>query len=155
MTELQKKSLVLYVDDDDLVADLVQAELTSFEFLRVPDGEAALEYLNRAGSRPALVLLDLNMPKKDGFQTLSEIRATPSLAGLTIAIFTTSQNPAHRTEAFALGASHYIEKPSSLEDLASLGNMLRRMMEPNPASPDESEKHESDKKARVISKPAG
>ena len=132
---MEGKPLILYVDDDDMLAFLVQRELAGFEIFHVDNVDDAMEFLNRSGvyedaRRPALVLLDLNMPRRDGFQVLAEIRATPSLAMVPVAIFTTSQSPADRAKAFAHGADHFIQKPSGLggfSDLATtLADIVRR-----------------------------
>jgi CheY-like chemotaxis protein len=135
------KALILYVEDDDLIAHLVQQEITDYEILRVSDGDHAIEFLNRSvayrdSPRPALVLLDLNMPKRDGFQILAEIRAIPSFAAIPVAMFTASQNPADREKAFALGATHFIQKPTGLDDFsrldATLANIVRSTIEGSP-----------------------
>ncbi len=123
------RPLVLYVEDDDLLAHLVQREIKAFEIVRVCNGEQALQFLNREGPfgdapRPALVLLDLNMPRKDGFSTLADIRANPNLATVPVALFTSSQNPAHRPQAFALGADYFLQKPSGLSEFAELALQL-------------------------------
>jgi CheY-like chemotaxis protein len=124
-----KKPLILYVDDDDLLAYLMHRQITDFEILRMGAGDDAMEFLNRRGPhrdapRPALVLLDLAMPKRDGFQILSEIRATPELAGLPVAIFSTSQWPADRDKAFALGANFFLHKPAGLAEFAQVRTTL-------------------------------
>lgn len=128
-----EKPLILYVDDDDLLAYLMHREITGFEILRMGAGDDALEFLNRRGPyrdapRPALVLLDLAMPKRDGFQILTEIRATPELAGLPVAIFSTSQWPADREKAFALGANFFLHKPAGLAEFAELRTTLATMI---------------------------
>ena len=130
------RPLVLYVEDDDLLAHLVQREIKAFEIVRLCNGEQALQFLNREGPfgdapRPALVLLDLNMPRKDGFSTLGDIRANPDLATVPVALFTSSQNPAHRTQAFALGANYFIQKPSGLAEFADLALQLARIISPD------------------------
>lgn len=130
---MPRKPLILHVDDDELVAYLLQREITEFEILFLNDGDQAIEFLTRSGvyydaPRPALVLLDLHMPKKDGFQILAGIRANPELATVPVAIFTTSQRPADRERALALGADHYIQKPSGIADLTALSAMLARIV---------------------------
>ena len=92
-------------------------------------------FLNRSGDyhdapRPALVLLDLHMPKRNGFETLAEIRATPSLAKLQVAIFTTSQWPEDREKALALGADHFIVKPAGIGGFSELAATLSKIIGP-------------------------
>lgn len=132
------KPLILYVEGDDVVAYLVQKEITGYEIFRVCNGDHALDFLNRTGAyhdalRPALVLLDLHMPKRNGFQTLAEIRSTPSLATLPVAIFTTSLWPEDREKAFVLGADHFIQKPSGLEGFSGLAATIAKVIGPAPA----------------------
>jgi CheY-like chemotaxis protein len=129
MSNLAKKTLILYADDDDLVSHLVQKYVTDFEILRVNSGEEALEFLNRSGTyhdapRPDLLLLDLHMPRRDGFEILTSIRASAALATLPVAIFTTSLWPADRDKAFALGADHFVQKPTGLDAFAELATTL-------------------------------
>ena len=130
------KPVLLHVDDDDLLAYLVKREITGFDVRRVADGEQALQFLNRSGvfqDAPAtsLVLLDLHMPAKDGFATLIEIRANPSLANLPVAMFTTSQNPDDYDRALALGADYFILKPSGLDDFPELAARLAKIVQAN------------------------
>lgn len=130
---MARKPLILHVDDDDLVAYLLKREIKDFEILRVSDGDHAIDFLNGSGGfhdapRPSLVLLDLHMPKKDGFQILAAIRANPVLATIPVAIFTTSQRPADREQAFFLGADHYIYKPSGIEGFIELAATLAKIV---------------------------
>ncbi len=133
----RNRPLILYVEDDDVVAYLVQKEIKEYDILRVGSGEQALDFLNRSGAyrdapRPALVLLDLYMPKRSGFETLAEIRATPSLAGLPVAIFSTSQWLEDREKAFALGADHFIVKPSDLSGFSEVVATIAKILGPDP-----------------------
>jgi len=133
MSALPKKPLILYADDDDLLVHLVQKKLTAFEIVRVANGDDALEYLNRSGKyvdapQPALLLLDLHMPRRDGFEILAKIRATPALAALPVAIFTTSLWPADRTKAFNLGANHFVQKPTGLDAFDDLAVTLAEIL---------------------------
>lgn len=140
MSALLKKPLILYADDDDLLAHLVQKKLTAFDIVRVNNGDDALEYLNRTGTyhdalQPALLLLDLHMPKRDGFEILAKVRATPALAALPVAIFTTSEWPTDKAKAFALGANYFVQKPTGLDafdELAvTLGKILHTLVPPS------------------------
>lgn len=85
----------------------------------VEDGEAVLDYLRRRGSyagsgaapRPNLILLDLNMPKKDGRETLKEIKADPALRHFPVLVLTTSRAPEDVSNSYDLGANSFIIKP--------------------------------------------
>jgi CheY-like chemotaxis protein len=80
------------------------------------DGVAALAYLHREGehagaARPDLILLDLNIPKKDGRQVLTEIKADPALSRIPVVVLTTSQAEEDVARTYALHANCYINKP--------------------------------------------
>ena len=80
------------------------------------DGAAAMDFLFQRGPyadapRPDLILLDLNLPKKDGREVLSEIKAVPELAGIPVVILTTSQAEEDILRAYRLHANCYITKP--------------------------------------------
>lgn len=84
----------------------------------VIDGVYLIEYLkNNPEKRPHLIFLDLNMPRKDGFECLKEIRNDLGLTEMPIAIYSTSNAPVDMEEAFRLGANIYIHKPSDFEML--------------------------------------
>jgi CheY-like chemotaxis protein len=82
----------------------------------VEDGVAALDYLHKvapyqAVSRPDIVLLDLNLPKKDGREVLAAIKADPSLKTIPVVILTTSQAEEDVLRAYSLNANCYVTKP--------------------------------------------
>jgi CheY-like chemotaxis protein len=86
----------------------------------VRDGEAALAYLRRDGPyknavRPGLILLDINMPKMNGFEVLEAIKANPQLQPLPVIILTTSEREEDVVRSYVYGACSYIRKPVSLE----------------------------------------
>ena len=86
----------------------------------VRDGEAALAYLCQEGPyknavRPGLILLDINMPKKNGFEVLEAIKANPQLQPLPVIILTTSEREEDVVRSYVYGACSYIRKPVSLE----------------------------------------
>lgn len=86
----------------------------------VPDGVEGMAYLKREGKysqspRPDLILLDLNLPRKDGREVLSEIKADESLRRIPVVILTTSQAEEDILRAYHLNANCYITKPVDLE----------------------------------------
>jgi chemotaxis family two-component system response regulator Rcp1 len=85
-----------------------------------PDGVDAMAYLRREGvyasaPRPDLILLDLNLPRKDGRQVLKEIKETETLATIPVVILTTSDSEADILKSYRLHANCYITKPVDLE----------------------------------------
>jgi two-component system, chemotaxis family, response regulator Rcp1 len=87
----------------------------------VVDGEEAMAYLRRAGVhanaiRPDLVILDLNLPKKDGRAVLAEAKADAELRSIPIIVFSTSRSMLDIARSYALGANCYVSKPGNLKD---------------------------------------
>ena len=83
----------------------------------VMDGSQAVAYLRARtdGQKPDLILLDLNMPKMDGWQVLTELKADASLRAIPVVVFTTSSDPADVARCYALGANSFITKPFELD----------------------------------------
>jgi len=82
----------------------------------VQDGVEAMQYLHRDGKyqhaeRPNLVLLDLHLPRKDGLETLAEIKKDPHLRAIPVIMLTTSKNEEHAYKAYDLQANCYVTKP--------------------------------------------
>jgi CheY-like chemotaxis protein len=83
----------------------------------VPDGVALLERLRLPGSRAAIVLMDLNMPRKNGLEALAEMKADSRLAAIPVVMFSTSHEDNDLRRAYELGASSYLVKPIGLPEL--------------------------------------
>jgi chemotaxis family two-component system response regulator Rcp1 len=86
----------------------------------VPDGEEAMAFLGREGKyavniRPDLILLDLNLPKKDGRTVLAEIKGNPGLKAIPVVVLTTSASEADILKSYLLHANCYITKPVDLD----------------------------------------
>jgi len=91
---------------------------------RVSSGEEALAYLRAQGTYsnrkwPDIVFLDLNMPKVDGWQVLTEMKADSDLRSIPVVVLTTSPRKADKDRARALGAQHYITKPAAFGALVA------------------------------------
>lgn len=144
-----KKPVLLVAEDNDLDAllmeRLVQRCGDAFHMVRVEHGEAAIDYLQGAGDYgdrkkfplPALLLLDLKMPRKDGFAVLSWRQENRAFSRLPIVVFSSSNLPDDISRAYALGANSYAIKPSDPERLERLVKALHEWwVEFNvPASP--------------------
>ena len=86
----------------------------------VTDGEQALQFLRRTGSyadapRPGLILLDLNLPRRDGLEVLAELKEDPRLRVIPVVILTTSQADEDILRSYALHANAYVSKPVDFE----------------------------------------
>lgn len=98
----------------------------------VENGEELLDYLNRRGKftdpttspRPGLILLDLNMPLKDGREALQEMKADPRFKSIRVVVMTTSQADADIAHSYNLSASSYITKPVTFENLLEVIRVL-------------------------------
>jgi CheY-like chemotaxis protein len=112
---------VLYVDDDQddcfFLKQSVEDEHLPLELVYCADGEEAISYLNSTLSTelPALVILDLNMPRWDGRQTLSYIKRQAHLKHIPVIIFSTSENRVDKEFCMLAGASAYFKKPFHYE----------------------------------------
>ncbi len=111
-------------DDRYLVQMAFEENDIQCQLLFVEDGSEVFEFLNRQGKYagintplPNLIMLDLNMPKKDGRQVLSEIKNIPAFRHIPIVIFTTSKSPDDVRQLYKMGASGFITKPSSFDKL--------------------------------------
>ena len=124
-----KPIVILLADDDEedrmLAADAMHASRLANDLRFVEDGVELMDYLKRRGKyadpvlspRPGLILLDLNMPKKDGREALEEIKADPNLCTIRVIILTTSKAEEDILRSYNLGAASYITKPVTFEGL--------------------------------------
>lgn len=93
----------------------------------VEDGEELLDYLTREDTpRPDLILLDLNMPRKDGREALREIKSNPNLRHIPVVVLTTSQSDTDVFHSYDLGASSYITKPITFEGFLNFMKALEK-----------------------------
>jgi two-component system, chemotaxis family, response regulator Rcp1 len=120
---------VLLVDDNpadiDLTSEVLSKSRQHFQVSAVNDGAQAISFLRREGEFakapvPDLVVLDLNLPRKDGRQVLSEIKSDPALARIPVVIFTTSQANSDISRCYELGANCYLRKPGNLPDFIAV-----------------------------------
>lgn len=112
-------------DDQYLINEALEENQLNTRMYVVDDGEELLDYLNRRGKyqdslkwpMPNLILLDLNMPRKDGREALREIKADPKLRHIPIVALTTSQADDDIARTYDSGISGYITKPPSFTGL--------------------------------------
>ena len=120
---------VLLVDDNpadiDLTSEILANSKRHFHVNTVNDGAEAISFLRREGKYaeapfPDLVVLDLNLPRKDGREVLAELKNDPSLGKIPVIIFTTSQAHSDITRSYELGANCYLRKPGNLADFTAV-----------------------------------
>ncbi len=120
-------------EDDCLLAReaLVESRLAN-DLRFVKDGEELMDYLHRRGKysrvsdapRPGLILLDLNMPKKDGREALKEIKSDPNLRQIPVVVLTTSKAEEDIYRIYDLGANSFITKPVTFSSLVEVMKTL-------------------------------
>ena len=127
---------ILMADDDEddrlLTRDALQAERLANDLRFVTDGEELLDYLQRRAAysapgsapRPDIILLDLNMPKKDGREALLEIKADPQLRRIPVVVLTTSRAEEDILKTYELGVSSFITKPVTFDGLVKVMRTL-------------------------------
>jgi CheY-like chemotaxis protein len=133
-----KMITILLADDDPDDRKLTQdafAENRLANMLHcVEDGEELMDYLHRRGkydnlrgeALPGLILLDLNMPRKDGREALREIKADPELRRIPIVVLTTSKAEEDIVRTYDLGVNSYVTKPVTFKSLVELIKVLGR-----------------------------
>ncbi|WP_157816080.1 response regulator [Spirosoma pollinicola] len=104
-------------DDYYLLSTVIKANYPEHDVMPIYDSSQALSQLEALRTLPAFLLLDLNMPVKNGFEILREMRSLTRYESLPIIIFTSSANPKDLTRCRELGATDYIEKPTSYKEL--------------------------------------
>ncbi|MHB8997696.1 MAG: response regulator [Armatimonadota bacterium] len=135
--EYSHQAITLLIADDDLEDCMMLREALEQSHLAndlrfVHDGEQLMAYLRREGEysaagaapRPGLILLDLNMPRKDGREALSEIKSDPHLHTIPIVVLTTSRAEEDVYRTYELGVNSYISKPVTF---ASFMDMVRTL----------------------------
>jgi CheY-like chemotaxis protein len=124
---MERSRQILVVDDDPRNVELIVSALAEQGFPHettvARDGAEALDYLFRRGTfagrnghQPDLVLLDLKMPCRDGFDLLREVRADETLKLLPVVVFTSSEEERDRLKSYQLGANAYVVKPVAYEE---------------------------------------
>ena len=138
---------IVLAEDDEGHAELIRMNLARAQILNqivhLPDGQAALEYIRREGpyaGRPQgslILLLDINMPRLDGIETLRQLKADPKTAKIPVIMLTTTDNPREIERCYELGCNVYITKPVEYnrfcDALRELGLFLQFVRVPNEA----------------------
>jgi len=140
---MNEEQTILLVDDSENDRVLMRVAFKKAEFntplLEVHNGEEAIAYLKgetpyndrEKFPLPTVMLLDLNMPMKNGFDVLTWVRARTGLKRLSIAVLTASMRTEDVERAFDLGANSFLVKPSNLDELAGMLRCLRDWIQIN------------------------
>lgn len=145
-TFLKRRVIVMAEDDPDdqvLVTDAFAEAGLEADLKFVENGEQLLDYLGqRSNPQPALILLDLNLPKKDGREALREIKANPDLRRIPVVVLTTSKAETDIDCIYDLGANSFIRKPVNFDALVQIMKLLAQywlgvvqLAAPKPPSP--------------------
>lgn len=138
MSRMPKTITILMADDDEddcmLVRDAFLESRSRNALHCVQDGEALMDYLFHRGDYsdeslapvPDLILLDLNMPKKDGREALREIKSNPALRGIPVVVLTTSKLDEDICHSYDMGANSYLTKPLTFDELVTMINHLAK-----------------------------
>ena len=123
------KFVILIAEDNPtdvmIMREAMEGAKVHLELHAVPDGVAALEFLRRMGPnqnapRPDLILLDLNMPRKNGHEVLAEIKMDPAFKKIPVVMLTTSQAEDDLAKAYANHVNCYIRKPVDFENFVDV-----------------------------------
>ena len=136
---------ILVVDDDDadalMISEALETAETATTVRRVVDGQEALDYLRRKGRfsdahRPDLILLDLNMPRMDGRETLAAIKTDDEFKAIPVVILTTSGAIPDIVASYQHRANAYVTKPFGLDDFESAVRQIDHFYRKVAALPD-------------------
>lgn len=124
-----KKLKILLIEDDTIEVMKLNRTISSLkvnhEIIEASNGEEALKMLEKKNNLPDIILLDLNMPKLNGIEFLSILKADEQLRFIPTIILTTSSNQKDLKECYKIGVSGYILKPLKYEDYVSkVSNLL-------------------------------
>lgn len=148
---------ILLVEDDkrDLELTLIALERSQLanDVVVLRDGAQALDYLRREGEHgsrsegnPAVILLDLKLPKVNGLEVLEAVRASPQLRSIPVVMLTSSQEEADVLASYELGVNAYVVKPVAFDRfvaaIADLGVFWAVLNEPPPGSLRKARRHE-------------
>lgn len=132
MSDRSKPITILLADDDpddrQLTKEAFEENHLANDLRFVADGEELMDYLHQRGKyaapgaapTPGLILLDLNMPRKDGREALREIKSDPRLKNIRVIVMTTSKAEEDVIRSYDLSASSYITKPVTFERLVEV-----------------------------------
>ncbi len=126
---------ILMAEDSPSDADLAREAFKNGKLMNglviVPDGVEAMAYMRKEGKyanepRPDIIVLDLNMPKKDGRQVLAELKQDPVFKHIPVVILTTSEDEADVMKSYELQASCYVTKPMDFDKFLEVAKQIKQ-----------------------------
>ncbi|MEI6947024.1 response regulator [Paraflavisolibacter sp. H34] len=135
---MKHKHNILIVDDDADDREIIRDAFLSNsngqnEYIFIENGDKLIEYLDNCQEKeyPALILLDLNMPGKDGREALREIKSSEQFHHIPTVIFTTSSSDRDREMSYGLGANCFVTKPDTFNKLVDLTSSIAKLWLPH------------------------
>ncbi len=131
-----KKNIILIVDDDmddrEIIRDaFMSARYNATEFIFLDDGDSVIKYLaTESNTLPDLIMLDLNMPGKDGWEVLREIKTNTDFSYMPTIVFTTSSSQRDSDTAYNLGANCFVTKPDTFSKMVDLASSISKLWLP-------------------------
>jgi two-component system, chemotaxis family, response regulator Rcp1 len=128
---------VVIVDDNPgdvvLIREALRGQRVNVSLFVAHDGDEGIQLFNEIDSHglpcPDLIILDINLPKRDGFEVLQRIQLSSLCSDKPVVIFSSSSSSRDRDRAERLGAIRYISKPSNLEDFLALGRDFKELLD--------------------------
>jgi CheY-like chemotaxis protein len=127
------KNIILIVDDDaddrEIIRDAFRDTDIEKDYVFLQNGDKLMEYLesNIFSRPPSLILLDLNMPGKDGRESLKDIKTDKRYHKIPVVVFTTSSSQRDKEMAYDLGANCFVTKPDTFNKLVELAGCISRL----------------------------
>jgi CheY-like chemotaxis protein len=134
---------IIVVEDNPVDIYLIRWVLTAHELSHelhvIDNGDHALDYVNHLAQQerrrsPTIMLLDLNLPQRDGKEILQRVKAIPQGSDVRVVIVTSSNNPADRQETLVMGADAYFVKPFHLNEFMALGDLIKHVAFGGPST---------------------
>jgi CheY-like chemotaxis protein len=127
---------IIVVEDNPvdmyLIRWVLKAHELSYELQVIENGDHAMAYVNQLSQEerrrsPTIMLLDLNLPQRDGREILQRVKSIPAGSDVRVVVVTSSTNPTDRRETLALGADAYFVKPYHLNEFMQLGDLIKHL----------------------------
>ena len=130
---MKRKHSIVIVDDDaddrEIIRDAFESTINEQEYIFIENGDKLLAYLAEQNNTttPSLIMLDLNMPGKDGRETLKEIKTNTRFHHIPTIVFTTSSSQRDKQIVYELGANCFITKPDTFNKLIDLADCISKL----------------------------